>query len=100
MITKKNSILFIRNKKILYFWKKILKFLQMDEEKKQEENIIDTSLITVALSGATGGAMIGGFFGGIIGGIVGGVAGTAITGFSEYENRRERRKRLRNELKK
>lgn len=77
----------------------ILIFFQMDELDNKKDELIDTSLITVALSGATGGAMIGAFIGGIVGAIVGGAGGTLITGISEFENRKMRRKRLKEETK-
>ena len=78
----------------------VLKFLQMEENKvneTEEKNVIDMTLMTIALSGATGGAVIGTMIGGVVGGIIGGIGGTVISGYAEFESRRERRKRLRKE---
>ncbi len=69
--------------------KKIL-LKNMEEDK---EKIIDTSLITIALSGTTGGAILGATLFGVIGGVIGGVGGTLITGYSEYSNRSQKRKK-------
>ena len=77
-------------KKIKIIYYKILIILQMKES--EEKNIIDVSLMTIALSGATGGAVIGSMVGGLVGGIIGSGVGTIITGYAEFESRRERRK--------
>lgn len=85
-------------KEIISFLKKTFLF-EMEEDKEDKENIIDTSLITIALSGTTGGAVIGATFFGLVGGVVGGVAGTLVTGYSEYSNRKQRRQKIKNNKK-